>query len=268
MGQERRNTMLQCPVCKKTLKKQNQCYQCENRHSFDIAKQGYTNLYMKSSKNSGDNREMVIARTNFLSMDYYRPLCEEIISLIQKLPHDVIVDAGCGEGYYTKQISENCKCDMYAFDLSKEALKHASRQDKRSHYFLNSIFDLPIQSHSVDLILNLFAPLAVDEFERIIKKEGYLIKVDPDKNHLYQMKEFLYDTTYENEILNLHLDNFRLLSHKKVCYRMNLAQDALKALIKMTPYYYRTKKDRINALLQQESMCIDAAFIIYLYQKK
>ena len=48
-----------CPVCKKILSKQDKTYKCENRHSFDIAKEGYINLYLHKSQNSGDNPDMI-----------------------------------------------------------------------------------------------------------------------------------------------------------------------------------------------------------------
>ena len=36
--------MLLCPICGGSLEKQTGAYVCENRHSFDIARQGYVNL--------------------------------------------------------------------------------------------------------------------------------------------------------------------------------------------------------------------------------
>ena len=48
-----------------------------------MAKQGYTNLFLKSSKNSGDGKEMVEARTNFLTLDYYKPLLNELIVILE-----------------------------------------------------------------------------------------------------------------------------------------------------------------------------------------
>ena len=60
-----------CPVCKKILHKSDKVYSCENRHSFDIAKEGYLNLNLKNSQNTGDNTEMIRARKAFLEKDYY-----------------------------------------------------------------------------------------------------------------------------------------------------------------------------------------------------
>lgn len=260
--------MLICPVCKQRLIKEEKRYVCEHQHSFDIAKQGYTNLYLKSSKHSGDNKIMVDARTAFLNLDYYAPLADELIKIIQEKKSEVIIDAGCGEGYYTNLIQKQTNVDIYGFDLSKDALKYAARQNKEIHYYLSSIFDIPMMDESCDLLLNVFAPLANDEFYRLVKKGGYLIKVDPHHQHLKQMKDFLYDHVYENEVLDLNVKGFRLENYHEVTYQMSLDNRALNALFKMTPYYYKTSKEKSEQLCGLEHLDCIASFMIYVYRKE
>lgn len=259
--------MLICPVCKQPLIKEEKKYICEHNHSFDIAKQGYTNLYLKSSKNSGDNKEMVDARTSFLNLHHYDQLAHTIIDIVNEKKSEVIIDAGCGEGYYTNLIKQKTNADIYAFDLSKDALKYAARQNKEIHYFLASIFDMPMNDESCDLLLNIFAPLANKEYYRLIKKGGYLIKVDPHHQHLKQMKDFLYDDVYENEVLDLDVDGFTLESYKEVTYLMELDNHALTALFKMTPYYYKTSKEKSEQLCQLSNLNCTASFMVYIYKK-
>lgn len=241
--------MLICPICHETLKKEEKRYCCKKKHSFDIAKQGYTNLYLKSSNKSGDNKEMVQARTDFLNEGFYKPLKDAIVSWIQELGVSSIVDAGCGEGYYTNTIEEETKTTIYAFDLSKEALKYASRQNKNVYYFLNSIYELPIENNSCDLVLNIFAPFAKEEFSRILKKDGYILKVDPEKDHLWEMKEVLYENILENDALNENYENLSLIDTRKVSFMMDLDKDDIAHLFTMTPYLYKTKKESRDKLL-------------------
>lgn len=258
--------MLCCPVCKKALSKNNRQYRCENHHCFDIAKQGYTNLYLKSSKNSGDNKQMVDARTNFLSLSHYRVLNEAICKMLHSLKCDVLVDAGCGEGYYTKQLAKEAK-QVFAFDLSKEALKISSKQSPDIDYFLSSIFELPLSDSSVDVISNIFAPCAEKEFARILKPGGYLIKVDPNVDHLHQMKEILYDDVVNNTVLDLDIDGFTLERYEEISFMMDLNQEGIESLFKMTPYAYKTKQEKSEQLLKREQLCCKASFMIYLFKK-
>ncbi|NBK97335.1 MAG: methyltransferase domain-containing protein [Erysipelotrichia bacterium] len=260
--------MLICPVCKQELQKEEKRYVCKKNHSFDMAKQGYTNLYLKSSKNSGDNKEMIAARTSFLNMHHYDRLVDAIIEIVKEKQGNTVIDAGCGEGYYTNLISQATNSEIYAFDLSKEALKYAAKQNKQIHYYLSSIFDIPMSDESCDLLLNIFAPLANEEYYRLVKSGGYLIKVDPHHTHLKEMKDLLYDEVYENEVLALKVKGFRLEKYQELTYTMHLKKEAIQALFKMTPYYYKSSKKKSEYLMNVEKMECTASFMIYIYKKE
>ena len=44
--------------------------------------------------------------------------------------------------YYTKEIGAKFE-HSYGIDLSKEAILHASKQDKHTQYIVGSLFDMP-----------------------------------------------------------------------------------------------------------------------------
>ena len=90
--------MYVCPKCKEKLVLNDRTYKCSNNHSYDKAKEGYVNLLLKNSKNHGDNKDMVLARRHFLEHDYYKVMANELIKFIEALPHDTLIDLGCGEG--------------------------------------------------------------------------------------------------------------------------------------------------------------------------
>ena len=120
-----------CPVCKKILNGSDKIYSCENRHSFDIAKEGYLNLNLKNSQNTGDNTEMIRARKAFLEKGYYDFLRQEINKYINE--NDGLVDLACGEGYYTSFFKAK---DKIGIDLSKTGLRIASKADVSSAMIL------------------------------------------------------------------------------------------------------------------------------------
>ena len=102
-------SLFRCPVCGGPLDREERVYRCADRHSYDIAKEGYTYLLPPNQKHSadpGDDKAMSAARRDFLSKEYYAPLlntlCSRILPLVGE--HPVILDAGCGEGYYTAGI--------------------------------------------------------------------------------------------------------------------------------------------------------------------
>ena len=79
---------------------------CKNGHTFDRSKEGYYNLLFSCGGVHGDNKEMVLARREFLNTGAYRPLAERVAALAKDhTGKGELIDVGCGEGYYTEIIS-------------------------------------------------------------------------------------------------------------------------------------------------------------------
>lgn len=260
--------MLLCPKCRSSLKREKNRYVCPHGHSYDIARQGYTHLIIHSQKEDGDNKEMVHARTRFLEQGYYRCLREKLAAIAADLKPSVIVDAGCGEGYYTEAVAGCCE-KTYAFDMSKYALMKCARRSPRLHCFVSSIFDLPLSDHSIDLVMNVFAPFAADEFVRILKPGGYILRVEPGEHHLYELKEIVYDHVYLNQSSPILDERFSLVREWKTDDVISVeGQDMIEALFQMTPYYYRSPKEGVQRLKKCHTLKTRIQFHIELYQKK
>lgn len=250
-----------CPICKHELLKNEKTYSCINKHCFDISKYGYLNIDIKNST-SGDNKEMVNSRTSFLNQNYYLPLKTELNNIIKNLNKNTILDLACGEGYYTKDFPVKQK---FAIDLSKEAIKHASKSDKSTQYIISSIYNLPFEDSTFDLITTIFAPISFDEINRVLKNDGYFILVSPNKNHLIELKNVLYDTPYLNQ--DTTIEQFNLLSTNNIDYTFTVDNTMLKNLFKMTPYYYKTSKKDADKLNNINTLTISASFNISVYSK-
>lgn len=251
-----------CPVCKNILVKTGNSYKCPNNHNFDIAKQGYINLNLHNSQNTGDNTEMITARNAFLNKGYYSFLLDRINELLS--PNENLVDLACGEGYYTSRFI--CE-DKIGIDLSKQGLKIASRNDVKTTYLLNSIFHNPLQDNCVDNVITIFAPIAKQEIVRILKTDGKFILVKPDEKHLYELKNVLYEKPYLNEIEDIQIDGLKLENEIKINNCATLSNEDLHNLFMMTPYYNTTSitdKEKLNNI---ENLNITFSFIIDVYKK-
>ena len=261
-----------CPLCQKKLLKSNRVLKCDNQHSFDLAKSGYVHLLpTHGQKISGDNKTMIQARTRHLESGFYQNLVDCLIPLFHSLyDHPfTVADCGCGEGYYTRNISQHCKhADIWGFDLSKEAILHASKHDPQSHYAISSVFDLPLFDKSIDVVLSIFAPIATEEFLRILKPDGFLITVSPAFYHLLALKQVLYDEPYLNKPFMLDHSSLQLVQEETLCSQIQLTtQDQIQNLFMMTPYYYKTPSEGKMKLAQLESLNIETAFLIQVWQK-
>lgn len=258
--------MLICPNCKNKLSQEDRVYKCINKHSFDIAKEGYLNLLLNKS-NSGDNFTMVKSRQIFLEKNYFLTLLNHIIHELEdlNLQNPNILDLGCGNGYYTSAIARKYN-NVIGLDISKEAIKLASKGNNSINYLVASAKDLPLATNSIDIILNVFAPLFIKEAYRVLKDNGVLIKVTPNKNHLLELKEILYDTVYlttkKNDYFGLELKKSHNLS-----YQINTDIDDLLMLLKMTPYIYKTSFNNLNKLKNVDNLNITLDFNILIYIK-
>ncbi len=255
--------MLICPNCKSPLHKINNTYKCDNLHSFDIAKQGYTNLLInQSSKLKGDTKEMLEARLFIQERSLYTPLKDKIISIIPQV--NKTLDIGCGIGYYTSFLNEKSEI-VYGVDIAKDALKIASRNDKNTSYFVASNKELPFQSSSIDLVTNIFSPIYIEEVNRVLN-EGYVLVVAPNFNHLIEMKEIIYDTIIPKDE---ERNNLSLLLHKEdnITYKKVLDREEISNLFLMTPHYYTSSLNGKNRLSQVDELEVTFDFNIKLYKK-
>ena len=267
-----------CPKCKRTLSVLSSGNAvCEGGHSYDRAKEGYYNLLLSNSgKIHGDNKEMVLARRQFLDTGAYLPLAERICGAV--LRHvksgDTILDGGCGEGYYTdlveKRLSEGkISAKVSGFDISRDAVRYAAKKNRSLSLAVASSYDMPVSDGSVDILINLFAPLALSETKRVVRAGGKFIMAIPDENHLFGLKSVLYEKPYKNTVENSALDGFSLIGEEKISYKLRLdTPEKISSLFMMTPYAYRTPPSARERLLSLSSLETEIEFIVFTYERE
>lgn len=268
-----------CPHCNGTLSPVGKSYQCPQRHTYDISAEGYIYLLevnQKHSKIPGDTKEMVRSRREFLEKGYYKIFSDTLNQLAFRLlnenPSPILLDAGCGEGYYTRNLKEyltkqGISSQMAGIDISKPAIRLAAKKSRDIEFAVGSLFHLPVASHTADLLINIFAPIVPEEFRRVTKKGGYLIIAVPGPRHLFSLKEALYDAPYENEYKDTVYEGFRLVDRIPVQSEIELSErEDILRLFTMTPYYWKTPKEGAIRLHQQTSLTTQIHFDFLVYQ--
>jgi len=258
--------MFKCPHCNAQLTQNEHTWVCLNKHSFDISKQGYTNLFVSNSTRTlGDHPDMIKARHTFLEAGHYAFLRDALVDIFEQLKLNHCVDLGCGEGYYTNALA-NTQTQWIGLDLSKAALKIASKTSK-VNYFCASIADAPLMDKSMDGALCIFAPYTIDEVYRIVKSDGYFITVNPGPYHLYGLKEVLYDEVRLNPISSLNDTRFRLIESKTLNASLQLeSREMIQNLLTMTPYRFKTSPSALERLKLKDTLETELSFIIDIYQ--
>ena len=277
MGDAKQLSIFACPLCGEKLAIDEQVYRCTSGHCFDKAKEGYVNLLPANRQHAsapGDDKDMVKARTAFLDSGRYTPLKEALCALAAKYAGErtALLDAGCGEGYYTEGLSRVIAEKggrTGGADLSKAAVKKAAKRCREAEIAVSSVYHLPLADGSVDMVTDCFSPLAKEEYRRVLKDGGHFLYVVPGARHLWEMKEVLYEQPYENEVREEAYEGFRLQETVPLSFGIHLEKtEEIMALFRMTPYAWKTPKEGVERLAEQKELGLTAAFRILVYERK
>lgn len=243
-----------CPICTKALSLNGTSLICKKNHCFDIAKSGYVNLHLKPKKQYEYDKTSFQGRHYVLEQGIYEPVLNEIAGFIKQVPAiRQILDAGCGEGYYSRQIRRQTLRSIYAFDLSKDSIQLASKEDTESviKWFVADLASIPIRDHSIDCILNIFSPANYNEFHRILAPNGYIVKVVPTSNHLVELRQMaevgLKNKEYSNQrVIDYFVKSFTCIARKKAGHTFPLPEQMKAAFLEMTPLLFHVDKKNID----------------------
>ena len=270
--------ILKCPICSARMYQNNEkTLFCEGQrvHSYDISASGYVNLSTPRQCGGGDNKDAVRARTAFLDLDFYLPIADKTIQLLKQFVsiNKKVIDAGCGEGYYTSKIAES-GFSTVGFDISKMAIEAAAKRVKRENisnaaFAVASVYELPIFDSSAGAIINIFAPCVEPEYLRVLEDEGILIVVHAGKDHLMGLKKHLYDNIYENDERADLPKSMELIAEEKFDYDISVKGNRnIKNLFAMTPYYWRTSMEDAKKLDNLEELQTKIDIIFSIFKKK
>ena len=270
--------MLICPVCSRPLAPEEGALRCQAGHSFDLAANGYCNLMTgrKAGRFIGDDREMVLARRRFLESGAYEALrdvvCAAALDLTGACPRFRLLDAGCGEGYYTSAVTAAAEEtgrleEAVGLDISKSATRYAAGRDKHTRYVTASSYRMPIADGSADLILSLFAPSPAGEFQRILTPGGTVLQCVPGAEHLWELKQAVYDRPYPNREDKHRLEGFVQTDRRKLIYTWDLnSPEQIRDLFSMTPYVHRTPQESMTRLLALRHLTVTLSFLLLTWR--
>lgn len=267
-------SIISCPVCNSGLKKVGACLKCENGHSFDFAKEGYVNLLSGAHKQGeliGDNKNMAASRRDFLNKGYFSSLSNAVLSELRATNKNepCVLDICCGEGYYSQYIGDRYNCRLFGFDISKNMIRLAAKRKVNAEFFVANLSHIPVFDSSVDFAFHLFAPFHAAEFSRVLKDDGVLVTAYPGENHLWELKEAIYDTPYKNDEKMPEHKGLELLKTVKVKDNIFLDNNNdIISLFKMTPYYYHTSKEGIERAQKLEKLETRLEFVLAVFRKE
>jgi 23S rRNA (guanine745-N1)-methyltransferase len=186
--------MLLCPVrgCHRALVREERRLLCPRGHSFDVARSGYVNLLQpqeRRSRQPGDTAAVVAARRRLHERGVTQPLLDGIAGLAAASGRDVVLDAGCGDGFYLGTLARQSGFDAHGIDISIPAVDAAAKHFPEYEWIVaNADRFVPYADGSFSLVLSITARMNAAEFRRVLRRDGRLLIGIPAPDDLIELR--------------------------------------------------------------------------------
>ena len=186
-----------------------------------------------------------------------------------------IADLGCGEGYYLDSLKRHLvsrtgvQHDYYGVDISRAGIRMATSYDRAITWIVASLHDSPFAAQSLDVVLSMFAPIAVADVRRVLRHDGALITVTPGPDHLNALRAIIYRSVVPHPrtpALMAGDHHFDLSTSSRVRSAITAtSHEEIMNLLAMTPFYWnisRETKAQVEACSRLD-LAIDAYVSVF-----
>ena len=178
--------------CHQPLAREPRRVHCPRGHSFDIARSAYINLLQpqdRRSKKPGDTADVVAARRRLHDRGITAPLLDGIAELVSANAEDVVLDAGCGDGFYVGTLARRIGFEAHGVDISIPAVDAAARRYPECEWIVaNADRFLPFGGGQFSIVLSITARMNPSEFRRVLRDDGRLLVAVPAADDLIELR--------------------------------------------------------------------------------
>lgn len=239
---------LRCIHCDQVLTVLNESLVCENNHRFDINRQGYFYLSTAKAQDQYSKRLFEARRHAIIELSLYEPLHQRLLQKIQSHFEGQkisILDAGSGEGSHLHLLNQKLNFQQVTaigLDLSRAGIQLATDYNGEILSLISDLSDLPLQDQQVDVILSIFSPSNYEEFERVRKKEGQLLKIVPNDDYLQEIRQALVEIGYmetsvysNRDTVDIYKKIYPKAHSEEIIYRKTVSPQDWLTVLSMTP---------------------------------
>lgn len=223
-----------CPICKQPLAEAGRSLLCANKHTFDIARQGYVNLLLKKPENLYEDKALFQARRAVYEAGFFGG----VVAALQKaLPNGPWLDAGCGEGSLVAALASQNR-PAIGLDIARPAVAMAAGSFKGHAWCVGDLCSIPLADGSLAAIVNMLTPANYAEFDRVLRPDGLLLKVVPAPCHLQEIRAAMGKGAYEHtldEAVAVFSRRFALAKTENIRYTVDCDETLTAQVFAMTP---------------------------------
>lgn len=157
-----------------------------------MARSGYLNLLQPQDRRSaqpGDGTAAVRARRRLHEAGHSQPLLQRMGELLALQPSDVLVDAGCGEGFYPGSLQQSSGCTAVGVDISSQAIDLAARRYPQCIWLVaNADRRLPLLDGCASWVISITGRRSAEEFARVLAPGGQVLLALPGVRDLEEIR--------------------------------------------------------------------------------
>lgn len=227
--------MLLCPVrdCHLALVREGQQLHCTRGHAFDVARSGYINLLQpqeRRSKQPGDMAAAIAARRRLHHLGVTEPLLRAIAGMMDASPRDIVLDAGCGDGFYLGTLAQQAGFDAHGIDISIPAIDAAARRYPGCEWIVaNADRVVPYADHSFTIVTSITARMNAGEFRRVLRDAGRMLVAIPAPDDLIELRGVGRDRV--GRTVETFAHDFKLADQRRVTTAADLDAAAVHDLL-------------------------------------
>lgn len=202
---------------------------CDRGHSFDVARSGYINLLQPQDRRSnqpGDTSEAVAARRRLHDRGVTEPLLRGIEEIMDASSGDVVLDAGCGDGFYLGRAAGDAGFSGHGVDISTAAIDAAARRYPACEWIVaNADRFIPYADGTFTLVTSITARMNASEFRRVLGDDGRLLVALPSPDDFIELRGAGRDRTART--IETFAQDFTLADRRRVTTTADLDDAAV-----------------------------------------
>ena len=250
---------LRCPVCGGDMVRTGDDFACGRGHRVNVNRRGCLNFLSQPVEGCYD-AALFQARRRVFAAGCYRPVADAVERMLPPDPQRLL-DAGCGDGWYLNELlTRHPDWQGAGVDISRDAILQATDQPCTALWCVGDLRRLPFRDGAFTAVLDILTPASYEEFRRVLRPEGRLIKVYPGSGYLRELRAARNMQPYaEGQVEDYLKEKAQVLSEDRVTYTLPVTAALWRDFVWMTPLNQdlsEEEKERL-ALLPAETVTVD-----------
>jgi 23S rRNA (guanine745-N1)-methyltransferase len=165
--------------------------------------------------------------------------------LLTVVPGGVILDAGCGDGFYLGSLARKSDCAAHGLDISIPAIDAAARRyPEREWIVANADRFVPYSDATFSRVLSITARMNSVEFRRVLRDDGRLLIAIPAPDDLVELRGAGRDRV--SRTIETFANDFALLDQRRATTSSDLDREAVHDVL--LSIYRPRAIEKVNAM--------------------